>query len=287
MRKPTPGPAMTAALLAAAAIGGMLAMSPARAAPTPIPHRGRSPRLSIASPVTGNLVAGLVSVAVAFDAGSAGRVTLVELWVDDLLYSSETLDLADPRGIVSIDWDTLRLRNGQHSLKARAFSGRKLLAADSALVTVSNGGVDVVPPLVSFYAPLDGQTISGNLDIGINATDNDQVALVGLFVNRQLKLMKSDPPFKYTLDTATLPLLNGRGTLVLEAWAYDRAQNRGVAKPVTIYVNNPINATPMQADPKAPKGGTGRVPAQRVGGGAQRGAGPRGAGARSAGPVPG
>jgi hypothetical protein len=220
---------MTAALLAAAAVGGMLVMGPARAAPPVTAPRGRAPRLSIASPATGNLVAGLVPVAVAFDAGSAGRVTLVELWVDELLYSSQPLDLADPRGTVSIDWDTLRLRNGQHSLRVRAFSGRKLLAADSALVTVSNGGVDVVPPLVSFYAPLDGQSVSGNVDIGVNATDNDQVALVGLFVNRQLRMMKSDPPFKYTLDTTTLPLLNGRGTLVLEAWAYDRAQNRGVA----------------------------------------------------------
>jgi len=120
----------------------------------------------------------------------------------------------------------------------RAFSGRKLVATDSAIVTVSNGGVDVVPPLVSFYAPLDGQIVSGNVNIGVNAADNDQVALVGLFVNRQLKLMKSQPPYQYTLDTTALPLLNGRGALVLEAWAYDRAQNRGVAKPITVYVQN-------------------------------------------------
>ena len=92
------------------------------------------------------------------------------------------------------------------------------------------------------------------MNIGVNATDNDQVSLVGLFVNRQLRMMKSNPPFQYSLDTTTLPLLNGRGSLVLEAWAYDRAQNRGVAKPITVFVNNPINATPMQPDPKAPKG---------------------------------
>src|SRR5438309_1074016 len=134
MRMPTPGPAMTTALLAITAVGGLLAMGPARAATVVPPSRDRAPRLSIASPATGNLVA-------------------------------------------------------------------------------------------------------------------------GLFVNRQLRMMKSNPPFKYTLDTTMLPLLNGRGTLVLEAWAYDRAQNRGVAKPITVYVNNPINATPMQPDPK---GRTGR-----------------------------
>jgi len=256
MRKPMPGSAVTAALLAAAAVGGVLITAPAGAAPAGAARRGRDPRLSIASPVTGNLVAGLVPVAVAFDSGSAGRVTVVELWVDDLLYTSQTLDGADPRGTQSIDWDTQRLRNGQHSLKVRAFTGHHLLATDSALVTVSNGGVDVVPPLISFYAPLDGQVVSGSVNIGLNAADNDQVSLVGLFVNRQLRMMKSQPPYQYTLDTTTLPLLNGRGSLVLEAWAYDRAQNRGVAKPITVFVRNPINATPLQPDPKGAKAGT-------------------------------
>src|SRR5713101_8211618 len=109
MRKPTPGPARTAALLATVVVGGMLITFPAAAAPANAARRGREPRLSIASPVTGNLVAGLVPVAVAFDAGSAGRLTVIELWVDDLLSNSQTLDMADPRGTQTIDWDTGRL----------------------------------------------------------------------------------------------------------------------------------------------------------------------------------
>src|SRR5207247_4928962 len=131
---------------------------------------------SIASPATWNLVAGLVQVAVAYDAGAAGRITVLELWVDDLLYSSQTLDSADPRGTQTLDWDTVQVRNGQHSLKVRAYSGRKLIANDSAVVSVSNGGVDVVPPLISFYSPLDGQIVSGDVNIGVNASDNDQLA---------------------------------------------------------------------------------------------------------------
>src|SRR5690349_14028675 len=126
MGKPMPGRAVTAALLAAVAVGGMRVAAPAGAAPISTARRSREPRLSIASPVTGNLVAGVVPVAVAFDAGSAGRLTLIELWIDDLLASSQTLDLADPRGTQSIDWDTQRLRNGQHSVKVRAFAGHKL-----------------------------------------------------------------------------------------------------------------------------------------------------------------
>jgi LysM repeat protein len=259
MRKRTPGPAWKAVILAAAALGGVVAAAPGWAAPGSAARSGKEARISIATPATGNLVAGTVQVAVAFDAAAAGRITALELWVDELIYTSQSLEMAEPRGTHTIDWDTAQLRNGQHSLKVRALAGKKVVAADSVVVTVSNGGVDVVPPLISFYAPLDGQIVSGNVNIGVNASDNDQVALVGLFVNRQLKMMKSHPPFQYSLDTTALPLLNGRGALVLEAWAYDREQNRGVAKPVTVYVQNRINATPMQPDPRAPKGTAGKA----------------------------
>src|SRR5205823_1090943 len=45
---------------------------------------------------------------------------------------------------------------------------------------------------------------------------------------------------------------NGKATLKLEAWAYDRANNLGKAKPITVYVDNQPNATPMRPDPAKP-----------------------------------
>src|SRR5689334_16553777 len=117
MRKAMPGSAWAITLLAAAAVATATLPAPAGATPAPAARQGKAARLSIASPATGNLVAGLVQVAVAYDAGSAGRITVIELWVDDLLYSSQTLDSADARGTQTLDWDTQHVRNGQHSLK--------------------------------------------------------------------------------------------------------------------------------------------------------------------------
>jgi hypothetical protein len=237
-------------LLTTVALLTPLATSSAAAAPL----RAKEARLSIASPAAGTLVGGLIPVTVAFDAGAVGKVTRLELWVDDLFYSTAPVEGTPARGTYSLDLDTGRLRNGQHTLQIRCFSGRRAVAIDQAVVTVSNGGADIVPPLVSFFAPLEGETLSGTATIGVNATDNDQVALVGISVNRMPVLIKSNPPFTYQLDTTTLPLPDGTGTILLEAMAIDRANNIGKATPIRVRVSNPVNATPLQADPpdKAP-----------------------------------
>jgi len=188
----------------------------AHAAPTPL-----QPRLSIASPSSGALVGGLVQVAVAFDAGQYGKVSALELWVNDRFYAATQVDQATTRGTFNLDLDTLQLANGQHSLKVRALAGRKVIATDQAVVTVTNGGVDIVPPLVSFKSPMDGDTISGIATIDLNVTDNDRVSIVSLYANKLPLMLRSSPPYTYSLDTTTLPLQDGKATLTLEAMAFD------------------------------------------------------------------
>lgn len=235
------------AVLSLTAVVALASPATCFAAASPLP--AREPRLSIASPAPGTLVGGLIPVTVAFDAGRFGKITRLELWVNDLFYSTAPVEGAPARGTYALDLDTHRLRNGQHTLQVRAFSGNRRVATDAAVVTVSNGGADIVPPLVSFFAPLDGETISGTTTIGVNATDNDQVALVGISINRMPVLIKSNPPFTYQLDTTTLPLSEGAGFITLEAMAIDRSNNIGKAKPIRVRVSNPVNATPMQPDP--------------------------------------
>src|SRR5262249_38713133 len=75
-------------------------------------------RLSIASPSGGQAVAGIIPVAIAFDAGpNLGRLTAVSLWVDDSLYLSRGLLTTAARGTDYLDLDTRRLANGQHVVK--------------------------------------------------------------------------------------------------------------------------------------------------------------------------
>jgi LysM repeat protein len=186
---------------------------------------------------------------VAFDAGQFGKVTSLELWVNDRFYAATQVDTTTPRGTFNLDLDTLQLQNGQHSLKVKALSGRKVIGTDVAVVTVTNGGVDVVPPLVSFRSPMDGDAISGVATIDLSVSDNDRVSIVSLFANKLPLMLKSSPPYTYSLDTTTLPTQDGKATLVLEAMAIDRSENVGRAKAITVTVKNPVNATPLQTDP--------------------------------------
>jgi LysM repeat protein len=213
------------------------------------------PRLSIASPAPGSLVGGLVQVAVAFDAGQFGKVTALELWVNDRFYASTQVEAGTVRGTFNLDLDTFQLRNGQHELKVRALAGRKVIGIDASVVTITNGGLDVVPPLVSFKSPMDGDTISGITTIDLTVSDNDRVAIVSLFANKLPLMLKSSPPYTYRLDTTTLPVQDGKTTILLEALAYDRSENAGKAKSIRVTVENPANATPLQPDPAAPKSG--------------------------------
>src|SRR5687768_13783005 len=74
-----------------AALLSSIACSSARAAPASTAP-GAPARISIASPSGGQAVAGVIPVAIAYDAGPAfSRLTAVSLWVDDSLYVSRGL----------------------------------------------------------------------------------------------------------------------------------------------------------------------------------------------------
>src|SRR5438874_3367703 len=88
----------------AAVLLSTFACGSARAAPSPNPAR-----ISIASPTGGQAVAGIVPVAVAFDAGpTLGKITAVSLWVDDSLYVSRGILSMGARGTDYLDLDTRR-----------------------------------------------------------------------------------------------------------------------------------------------------------------------------------
>jgi LysM repeat protein len=246
--------ALVGAVLAVAL--STIACGSAHAAPMNTPAR-----VSIASPTGGQAVAGSIPVAIAFDAGpSFGRITAVSLWVDDSLYLSRGIITTGPRGTDYLDLDTRRLANGQHVIKVVAHAGKQVVASDDCIVNVSNGGLDSIAPLVSFRNLMDGDVVSGTFDLEVNAVDNDQVQVVSIFVNRWPVLIKSSAPYSVPVDTTRYQDQTGKATLKLEAWAYDRANNLGKARPITIQVDNQPNATPMKRDPASnPEGVAGPV----------------------------
>jgi hypothetical protein len=83
--------------------------------------------------------------------------------------------------------------------------------------------VEQSPPVVAIASPAGGTSVSGVVNIGVNASDNVGVTRVEYYVNGQLKGTETTAPYVYSWDTANLPL----GGYTLTAKAYDAAGNVG------------------------------------------------------------
>lgn len=90
---------------------------------------------------------------------------------------------------------------------------------------------DGAKPIVSFIAPLDGQTISGQQVVRVQASDNRRVAKVDLLVNGTLLSSSSTPPYRWRWDLRNA----AAGTYQLTAQAFDLAGNMGEAN-ITVQV---------------------------------------------------
>ncbi len=213
-------------------------------------------QIAIGNPTPNSLIAGRVSLSVAYNQGLS-RVTAFTIYVDDrILYSQNAGESLAVKGIHYLPVDTNTLTDGNHVIRVVAIGTRGKLGEDQVAITVRNGlagGPDVVPPLVQFRQLLDGQEISGTVDIDLLAEDNTmQNLFVSIFVNQEVKLLKNVPPYTIRIDTAKyLDPKTGKGEIRLEAWAFDRANNLGKARPIVLNVR-PVGATQetrVQADP--------------------------------------
>lgn len=211
--------------------------------------------IAIGNPLPNSLVAGRISLSVAYNHGM-GRITALTVFVDDHIQYSRNVLGMDLRGVQYLDLDTRTITDGNHTVKVVAMGTRGPLAIDEVGITVRNGvagGVDLVPPLVQLKSLQDGDTVSGKLSLDILAEDNSGLdLLVSVFVNRTPRLIKNRPPYTLDLNTSEfLDPITKRGTLLLEAWAYDKANNLGKSRQLTLNVVAPgvENSTRKQDDP--------------------------------------
>lgn len=98
---------------------------------------------------------------------------------------------------------------------------------------------DTVAPTVSIASPANGATVSGAVQVSVNASDNVGVARVELFIDNTLSGTDSASPFTFPWNAATAT--NGSHTLI--AKAYDAAGNAATSSTVTVSVTGGISDT--------------------------------------------
>lgn len=123
-----------------------------------------NPTVSWASPANDAYLRGTVSLqATASDAGSGVEFVRFRKKPTGGIFSTISTDYSDP---YSGSWDTTTVTDGTYVLRAGARDNSGRTRNADINVTVDN-----TPPVVSWTAPVDGQTISGSVDLVISATD--------------------------------------------------------------------------------------------------------------------
>ncbi|MBI3947235.1 MAG: hypothetical protein HY321_15020 [Armatimonadetes bacterium] len=197
------------------------------------------PSITISQPAHGTVVAGTVTIVVAYRSTTGDDVTHLEFWVDKQLAKAVKLNKPAAEGTYSFRWDTAALSTGLHSLTAIAYDAQNSFA-DVAVSVYKQSKPDSQPPAVGLDGLRDGQVVSGVTHLVANVLDSiSSHLMVMFFVNNRLLAGTNVPPYRYSWDTTRVP--NGPATLKVEAW--DGSANLGQSPSVTVYVDNPGGRT--------------------------------------------
>jgi subtilisin family serine protease len=180
------------------------------------------PTVGFSSPINGSNVSGTVSLEVT--ANDNQGVSSVSVSVDGTLLG------ADNVSPYAFSWNTSLVNNGLHMLTATASDAAGNRASASITVTVSNVG-DTTSPTVTITSPANGATVTGNVSVLVNATDNVAVVKVELYVDGGLTSTSTSWPFTTKWNSKRA----ARGAHTLQAKGYDAAGNLGVSQAVTVY----------------------------------------------------
>jgi len=184
-----------------------------------------APSVSIAAPLAGSSVTGVVSVSV--NATDKVGVTRVDLTANSMLVGSLTV------APYTFAWDSTKVASGGTTLVATAYDAATNAASASINVTVDNS-----PPSTSLAAPLAASTVAGVVSVRVNATDNVGVKRVDLTANSVLVGSLTVAPYTFAWDSTKVV----DGGAMLMATAYDAANNRASAS-VNVTVQNAVVTT--------------------------------------------
>jgi hypothetical protein len=126
------------------------------------------------------------------------------------------------------------------------------VAIDDAVLTEIGTGTpaEIIPPVVEFTNPLNGQTVSGNVTLTASSSDNVAVTYIFYAVNgTPVTGQLTTAPYSFVWDTTKL--VNGNYTL--KATTHDPSGNNSTAV-IDVTVNNTATTTPPSTTNLVPNG---------------------------------
>ena len=185
------------------------------------------PSVAIASPLNGTTVSGGVTVKA--DASDNVGVSRVDLYKDGIFFASDAVSPYE------FYWDTKGDIDGSHTLLAKGYDASNNVGESNPVtVSVSNTPADTTPPSVAITSPLSGATVSGNITVKVDASDNVGVSRVDLYKDGSPLASDALSPYEFYWDTKGD--IGGSHTLL--AKACDSAGNVGQSSPLAVTVSN-------------------------------------------------
>ncbi len=197
-----------------------------------------APLVAITQPEHGAVVHGQTWIEVAYRSDTDQPITALELYVDGALVRYEGLSIPKREGKRAFSWDFSFAAATTHTIRAKAIDAEGNEGSASIVVEVQKiftEAPDQIPPVVNIFYPAQGAKLSGQVEIKANATDNVGVTTVFFYVDGTFKaLIMHAPPYATMWDTTKV----ADGPHVLQAKAWDKAENQAESAEVTVIVQN-------------------------------------------------
>jgi hypothetical protein len=209
------------------------------------------PSVSMTAPSNGATVSSTITVS----ANATDNVGVVGV---QFLLDGANLGSEDSSSPFSVSWNTTSVSNGTHTLTARArdAAGNTTMASAITVDVNNQTSGDTTPPNISMTSPANGATVSGNVVVSANATDNVAVTGVQFRLNgANLGLEVLASPYSLLWNSAGVPA----GSHVLSATARDAAGNTRTSATVTVMVQNAeagTDTTPPNVTITSPQNGS-------------------------------
>ena len=242
---------LTLALAASAPLcAGALWAGPAQAAPT-VESDENGPLVQIIKPGYNDVLKGNYRILIQVTARKYNPQS-VEMFIDDVSATKGPMAISSFASS-SYDFDTRLMSDGRHKLTVRVTDSQGFRGWSEVTVFVNNKGVvDTQVPDLRWIGVKPFQEFSGDLSLGVNASDNFGVKLLQISLspsdspnNPVASVMMNQPPYRIKVDTIGRKLPDG--LYVVNAKAFDSLDQQGDAPQITIgIVNDQINATRVQ-----------------------------------------
>jgi len=118
------------------------------------------------------------------------------------------------------------------------FGYGRVNAAAAVQLAQQQTSADTQAPSTTIFSPQNNVTVSGNVLVEVNATDNTGVAGIDLYANDQLVGRDITAPYQFSWDSTQVT----DGSATFTAYAQDAAGNEATSSGLSVNVNNQPDA---------------------------------------------